>query len=459
VDNVLLLVEKGQGGDYKTMPIIDTIKTNLKNLFKRESFNSNIGFVKRNQRNKFSLKKSGERITYKKGCEILQDTQVSTGYDILKYLLSSKQWVLVANENDTDNEIYDFINNMLFNMKTELNEIVKQQVTAVPWGYSIHEIMYELNEDGKLYVNNMIPLHIKTLQEEPFIYNDNGELISIYQEYEQETATIPINKCLKYTFNSDFDDDYGKGLLYDFRPIVEDKMNINDWLMSFLEQHENPTLYGKTNDPVSRDSMLGAFDDIEGGNTRIVVGRDDDLGVLESSHRGETFFSTLQRKDNEIFRRYYLGNLLLGDNSQTGTYAQSQTQLEFGQIVFDGILEEIANCIQKQIINRIVEWNYGDITLAPTISFDKFTSGDLTGLFNTLQPLMQNGVIDSENKAVQDAIALLFKKETGLTYTNEEPDLTSLNEDFNLPNIPEYNVADGENGQQNIIELMEETEV
>lgn len=116
------------------MPIIDTIKTNLKNLFKRESFNSNIGFVKRNQRNKFSLKKSSECITYTKGCEILQDTQVSTGYDILKYLLSSKQWVLVANENDTDNEIYDFINNMLFNMKTELNEIVKQQVTAVPWG-------------------------------------------------------------------------------------------------------------------------------------------------------------------------------------------------------------------------------------------------------------------------------------------------------------------------------------
>ena len=150
---------------------------------------------------------------------------------------------------------------------------------------------------------------------------------------------------------------------------------------------------------------------------------------------------------------------MLGDNSQTGTYAQSQTQMEFGQIVFDGILEEIANCLQKQIINRIVEWNYGDITLAPTISFDKFTSGDLTGLFNIIKPLMDTGVVDTENKAVQDAIALLFKKETGLTYTNEEPNMESLNEDFTLPNTDEYNVADGENGQQNIIELMEEAEV
>ena len=68
-----------------------------------------------------------------------------------------------------------------------------------------------------------------------------------------------------------------------------------------------------------------------------------------------------------------------------------------------------------------MEWNTGDKTLAPTISFDKFTTGDLEKLFNILAPLMQNGVVDSENKAVQDSVALLFKAETGLAYTNEEP--------------------------------------
>jgi phage gp29-like protein len=177
----------------------------------------------------------------------------------------------------------------------------------------------------------------------------------------------------------------------------------------------------------------------------MVVGVEDEIGVLESGHRGETFFRTLQYKDNQIFRRYYLGNLLLGDNSQTGTYAQSQTQLEFGSLVFDGILEEIANCIQKQIINPIVEANYGDITLAPTISFDKFTTGDLTALFNTIKPLIDSGVVDSENPAVQDSIALLIKKETGLNYTNEtEP----INEEFNLP-------PDNEELTTNILDQLE----
>jgi phage gp29-like protein len=162
----------------------------------------------------------------------------------------------------------------------------------------------------------------------------------------------------------------------------------------------------------------------------MVVGVEDEIGVLESGHRGETFFRTLQYKDNQIFRRYYLGNLLLGDNSQTGTYAQSQTQLEFGSLVFDGILEEIANCIQKQIINPIVEANFKDINLSPTFSFDKFTTGDIQGLLTTLKPLMDSGIIDAENETIHDSIAMLIKKETGLNYTNETEPIT---EDFNIP--------------------------
>lgn len=399
--------------------IFMSLLDNIKGLFKRESVTSNIGTNNKTLTNRISLRSNRNIITYGLGKKILQDTQVSTGFDVLKYIISSKQWALVANDNDIESDVYDFINNMLSNMDTELNEIVKQTITAVLWGFSVHELLFDINTDGKLYLKNIVPLHIKTLQQNPFTYDDNGELISIHQEYNGESVDIPINKILKYSFNANYDEDYGNGLLYDFRPIVEDKMNINNWLMTFLEKHESPTLYGKTTNPAARDELLGAFEDVSEGTTGIVIGTDDDVGVLESSHRGETFFRTLQYKDNQIFRRYYLGNLLMGDNSQTGTYAQSQTQLDFGMLVFDGILEEIANCIQKQIINPIVKWNYGDITLAPTISFDKFTTGDLSKLFTVIKPLIDSGVVDSENKAVQDSIALIFKKETGLHYVNE----------------------------------------
>lgn len=437
------------------MNIGNTLKNIGNRLFKKVSFTSNIANT--NKRNRFSFKCNDDFVDYETGRRILKDTQVSTGFDILKYILSSKSWVLVANENDTDNKVHDFIYNMLNTMDTELNETVKQQITAILWGYVVHEQIYDLNSDGKIILKDTVPLHIKTLQNEPFVYDENtGELIAVYQEYKTNTATILINKCLKYSFNANYDEDYGDGLLKDFKPIVEDKKNINNWVLTFLERHGSPTLYGKAKDNISANGMLDSFDDISDGTTGMTLHIDEDVGVLESSHKGEAFFDALNYKNREIYNRYYLGTLLLGDGSQTGSYAQSQTQLDFGKLVFDGLLEEIANCWQKQVINRITEWNFGDTDLAPTISFDKFTSGDLKLLFDILNPLMNNGTVEMENKAVQDAIALLFKKETGLTYTNDEVDLKPLDEDLHQPNTSGYDVSNPESGQAEIIELMEE---
>ena len=406
------------------MSFIDNI--NVNRLFNRVSRSSNVksnaatraGYV-----NLFDRKDNV--IPYKKGVSILRDTQVATGFDIIKYLLSSKQWIL-TNPNE-DEEAYDFIHDMLQNMETELNTIVKQMTSAIPWGFSVHEILYDV-KDGRIIVKDTIPIHIKTLQNKPFVYDDNGDLVAIHQVSKNGEVEIPINKVLLYSFNSLYDEKEGHGLLYDFLPIIEDKENVMDWLMTFAEKNESPTLYGKTDNPTSRDQLLEAFDDISDGTTGMVIGSEDEVGVLESSHRGETFFSILQYKDNQIFRRMFIGNLLLGDNSQTGTYAQSQTQLEFGTLVFDGLLEEIANTFQQQIINPLVEFNFGHGVKAPVISFEKFSKGDIEKLFNIVKPLMDSGVVDSENSAVQESLALLFKAEAGVEYVNEEPEMPE--EDF-----------------------------
>lgn len=412
-------------------------------LFNRVSKNSTVG----SSTGKHSVYKSlfqrkDNTVPYSIGVKLLRDTQVSTGFDILKYLLSSKEWILTSDE-ETNDEVHEFINNMLKNLQTELNTSVKQMTSAILWGFSVHEIMYDV-VDGQLIVNDLVPLHIKTLQHEPFVYNDDGDLTDIHQVSQNGEVDIPINKCLLYSYNSLYDEKEGHGLLYDFLPIVDDKEHVMDWLMTYAEKNEAPTLYGKTSNPASRDEMLKSFEDISDGTVGITIGMEDEVGVLESTHRGETFFDILQYKDNQIFRRMFIGNLLLGDNSQTGTYAQSQTQLEFGNMVFDGILEEIANNIQMQIINPIVEFNYGPETKAPIVSFDKFSKGDMEKLFSIIKPLMDTGVVDSENSAVQESIALLFKAEAGVEYTNSNDPIL---ENFGYQPTP----VDGANLTNNIL--------
>ena len=405
----------------------------INDLFNRVSRTSNVksGVAKYTPYTSL-FNRNHNNVSYNVGRSILRDTQVSTGFEILKYLLSSKQWILTDPNEEDDSTIYDFINEMLKGMDTELNTVVKQMCSAVMWGFNVHEIIYDVL-DGRLICKDLVPIHIKTLQNNPFVYDEDGELVAIHQQYQGGDVEIPINKVLLYSYNNPYDEHEGQGLLYDFLPIVEDKENLMDWLMTFAEKNGSPTLYGKTNNPVSRDEMLNAFEDISDGTTGMVLGVEDEVGVLESSHKGETFFTTLQYKDNQIFRRLFIGNLLLGDNSQTGTYAQSQTQLDFTTKVYDGILEEIANTIQEQVIDPVVAFNFGANAQAPVISFDKFSSGDMQKLFNIITPLMQNGVVDSENTAVQESIALLFKSEAGVEYANEEVNMPLENFEYQEP--------------------------
>lgn len=427
------------------MNITETIKKIPTVLLKRISRSSNTPSTYSHTGNsKYSpylslFDRDDQRVPYHIGMKILRDTQVGTGFDILTYLLSSKKWIL-TNAEDDDTEIYDFINDMLQNMKTNPQTLVKQMNVAILWGFSVHEKIYSLNEDGRIIISDTIPVHIKTLQNKPFKYNKDGDLQYIHQVAELDEVDIPIDKVLLHSFGSLYDEKEGHGLLYDFLPIVEDKENLTDWFMTFAERNGAPTMLGKTgNGATSRDEMLNSFDDLAAGRTGMVVDIDDEVNVLESSHKGEIFFSGLQYNDNKILRRMYIGNLVMGDNSQTGSYAQSQTQLELGQLVFDGILEDRAKDIQAQLIDPIVNYNFGSKRKSPVISFDKFTSGDMQKLFSIIQPLMQMGSLDSENSAVQESLALLFKSEAGVEYTNEKPDMSGLNEDFTLPPEPADN--------------------
>lgn len=403
------------------------------NILKRVSRNSTVGTIRHKLKGYISLFNRDDvtdtRIDYRTGMSILRDTQVGTGFDILKYILSSKKWIL-TNPDEENTEIYDMVYDMLTNMNVDMTTIVKQMISAIMWGFNVHEQLYTV-KNGYIIVSGTVPVHIKTLQNDPFIYDkDTGDLIAICQTVDNTEIEIPIDKCLLYSFGSQYDEKEGHGLLHDFLPIVEDKENVMDWLMTFAERNGSPTLYGKTDDDISRDEMLNAFDDIADGTTGMTLGTQEDIGILESSHNGEVFFNILQYKDNQIFRRMFIGNLLLGDNSQTGTYAQSQTQLEFGSLVFDGILEEIANIIQEQMIDRVVTYNFGTEAKSPVFSFDKFSSGDLQKLFTILQPLMANGTLDTENSAVHEALALLFKAEAGVEYVNEEPTMPEENFDY-----------------------------
>ena len=371
---------------------------------------------------------NNKRLSYNQIQKICKDTQVKVGLDILNYFLLSKNYILTsASDDPKDVAIKDFVENMLNEMGTPFRKVDKNMNTAIKYGFSVNEIVYTLNSNYQVVFKGIYPVHARTLQNDAFNYNDKGELESFHQETDYGNADIPYGKCLHYAFDAEFDEVEGRSILVEIADFTEDKKNILNWLLTFLHKHEAPTLFAKLSTGTHAKKVRAMLDKVSGGKTNLTVGKDDDLGVLESSHRGETFFKALTLFDNYIFRRFYLGNLALGDPSQTGSYSQSETQFKMTMNIFNGIQEDKAACWQEKI-NEVVALNFGPNAKAPKFKYESFIEKDYLNLVNALKDFVNSGVIDYTAPWWKELIATAVQAESGVKVDTENI-IDSLDDD------------------------------
>lgn len=427
------------------MSLLEDLKSKL---FKRESkglFNSNNKTTVLDNNNVFSrysrFEKINPNVSYKESLDILEDDQVKVAYLIFTHILCSKKYNLSSPDDNT--EVLDFIDGMFKDMEIEVIDIVRYILSGVLYGFSANELMFNVNEEQKLTVTNVIPINQSTLENKPFNFNDDGEVVSIHQTPPNDKAIdIPMEKILLYSYDESFDNPYGRGVLRQLKPIMREKRDLNNWLMTDSKRHASPLLVGKSDNPSSREGMLDAFDDINAGATGITVGLDEVIESVGGNGSADDYKTVIQMKDNQILRLFFIPDLLMSSNT-TGSYAQSNTQLEFLYIIYNGILEDIANCIQRQIINPIVRFNFGEDVKAPIFSFDKFDTIDYKTIFEIINGLVSNGTISSDDGAVHETISKLFRSTVDVEYNQE--DNRDIIEDFSMPPV------DGETATQDIL--------
>ena len=347
--------------------------------------------------------------------EICKDPQVKLGLRILKYFLLSKDYILTSNsDSEEDVMITEFIQDMLDNMDTPLREVRKNIYTALKYRFSCQEKVFKINPEGKIVLSGLYPLHIKTLQNTPFVFDEQGNLTHIHQTSQHYgEVDIEISKILLYGFEAEFDEVAGESLLDDLDNITRPKKRVMEWMATYLHKHENPTLYGKASDGLAAKEMRQSFDKIAGGKTGFTIGLEDEVGILESSHRGEAFFNALNLYDNVILRAMFIGNLIMGDASATGSYNQSSTQMDTTLNILNGIHEDIAAGFQV-LINQIVEWNFGVNANAPNIKFESFIGKDYLALLSALQPYAQNMLVDTTSPWFEELIATTVQEQSGI---------------------------------------------
>ncbi len=425
------------------MSLFNTVTNLVKNtipsnLTTKESHNSNSASVGNGKSIYDALigRHTG-KFSYYDYKEISEDYQVKIALQILTNFLMSKNYTLTSNSDDElDLEVTEFVQDMLDNLDTPLREVRKNVYSALKYGWSAQERVYRITPEGKIALTGLYPLHMRTLQSNPFVFDEMGNLTHIHQQSRTGTADIEIGKILLYSYDAEFDELEGNSMLNELDNITRPKKKVMEWLATFLHKNENPVKYGKTNDGRNAAAIRQSFDEIDGGKTSLTVGLEDEIGLLESAHHGEGFFNAINLYDNIILRRMFIGNLLMGDGSQTGSYAQSSIQMQMTLNIFNGIHEDIATAFQR-MINEIVEWNFGTNAKAPKFQFENFIGRDYITLLTALQPYCQNMLIDTSAPWFEELIAATVQETAGI-----KVDKRNLNEEEDEGEDVDYAMTD-----------------
>lgn len=390
------------------MGIIETTKMKLAAALSPKQMMRRISKPKK-QKDKWLIYKNTDEREYEDYKKMLQDPQVKSGYELLRnFLLSRDIIVTPASDDPEDVEIAQIIENNLNNMKYPLRKVRKDMYTALSYGYSVSEIIYTIKDDLILF-DSIRPLNIETIQKDPFDYDeDTGECTEIVQYADSEDIHIPFEKCLVFSYDSEFGDLEGNSIFDAIYNNWYDKQNILQWWNIYLQKHEGPTIAAFIeNADQHKDDVQDKLDDIADGAANLTLGNNDKLQVIESTHRGEGFINAIKYHDTMIFRKMIIGNLMLGDSDNSGAYSQSNTQSENLDIFLDGVHTDLASELQTAV-DTLVNLNW-EVDKTPLISFEKFEEKDLLLLLEKLQPLLDGVIINPEAKWFKTLLSMIIK--------------------------------------------------
>lgn len=364
-----------------------------------------------------------DKLDWKVYDKMYLDPQIRSCINFIDYAKLSKDWFITpASTDPEDVKVKEFIEHCLNNLRTPFRLVRKNMYTSLRYGYSVGEINYKTSMwEGELRIvpDTIQPLHIGTLQN-CFEYNDDNTVKNVIQRplggYAGEPIRIPAWKCLINSFDEIFANKYGNSGL---RSVYDNhfmKKKILRWWANYLYKLEGPAVLGKGD---NKDQLQEVLNNLQEGTLTGVIGKEDEVQIIESQHRGEGFMTAIEYHDHMIASNFMIGSLLLGQaGKQGGAYALGQTHLDVAQIYMDGLHEDDAIPIQEQI-RTWVDLNF-TVDEYPRFTFEAFTKKDLIALLNALQPYANAFLVDTKSQSWIELMRQVFHQYADIEYETDE---------------------------------------
>lgn len=336
--------------------------------------------------------------------EMRLDEQVKACLALKKHAVLASGWTIEpASDSQEDQDIADFVTYNLNKMAGTLTAVMLELLTALDYGYSISELVWQVYSDGPYA--GMVGLkaikskrpHFYSFQVDPF-----GNLLPDGLIHQGTWYTglleerLPVNKFIIYTYQKEFDNWYG---ISDLRPAYRpwwSKDNVIRFWNIYLERFGSPLMIGryKTSDPNKVNELKTILKNIQSKTSIVMQEGQFDIGLIEPQRRSTADYDTaIQHYDKAIARSILVPDQLSG-TEVGGAYAKAKVHFD----VFLWVITKLRSDIEdevfgEQVIRRIVEYNYAGTLEMPKLKFNPLTDQQRMELATAFADAVQKGAI------------------------------------------------------------------
>lgn len=313
-------------------------------------------------------------VTRKKGLsiyeEMLQDPQVASSLDLLKYAALSLPFTVAPPKHREGDkaamEQAEAVQKMFDQWPGGLDEFRYQMLTCIEYGYSIIEPDIQTDKGNKQWVYSSWT----TLPQALFGFDLDTATARIaavrpwigYATTKGET--YPLQNFVVMQWNGRFNAPYGRSQLVRAYEAWWMKQLILRMRNTTLDRFGTPLIVARVppNTPETKRKKLQAIIENLWAEAGAVI--DSDI-LLDNVHEGagqgasQGFQQAIEYQDSQIAKAITGVSLNANENRGTGTFAQARVHQDNFLYWVGRVAKALEEAIQNQIVQRFCAWNFG----------------------------------------------------------------------------------------------------
>ena len=378
------------------------------------------------------------------------NAQIAAGLKVIKLPIIGQQWTTVCDDKDIAEFIDQLLRPLWYNLLTST-------LSAVDFGFAAHEIVYDIEDislnrkyENKPFYNGkaVVWKKFKSLYPDTVTIklDEKENFNGIVQKWVGKDVILPVEKSFIFTHDKgdSFGNLFGVSRMKPAYDVWFFWINLCQFMMRYFERKGTPPTIigfplGQTKDGTDHaDIALEIGKALQGESVVAVPSTTYEntpkkwtVDYLLDDKRGEMFISALTFFENKILRAMFVPERTItqDSSSKAGSYSLSQTHADMFLLGEEALLVDIENQVNKYVIRRLVEYNFGAKAPECYIKIERITEARKGFLKDVFMEMIKNGSAIPAAREIADVVGVPLDDDgnPNTTNTNSQGNLDGSN--------------------------------